>query len=32
VTRSGHSTHPTAPVKVVAAPAISYEPAVHILQ
>jgi hypothetical protein len=38
VTRSGHSTHPAAPVKavaspvrVVAAPVFSYDPAVHIL-
>lgn len=28
VTRSGHSTHPAAPVKVVAAPVVSYEPAI----
>lgn len=31
VTRSGPSAHPSVPVKVGAAPAISYEPAVHIL-
>lgn len=39
VTRSGHSTHPAAPVKavaspvrVVAAPVISYGPSLHFVQ